>query len=216
MRVLIAGGHGKIGRRLVALLAARGHEPVAMIRDPEQGREMGRLGAESLVADLTGDVRDAPAGCDAIVFAAGAGPGSGPEPKQHVDRGGAEKLMAAAQTYGIRRYVMVSAIHADDPQAGPDKLRPYLEAKRAADDALRASGLDHTIVRPGRLTEDPGRGLVTVGVGLDHGEVSRDDVAATIAATLERDDMIGQTFDLLSGDTPIDEALDGLGRPAVG
>ncbi len=211
MKVLIAGSHGNIGRRLTRLLAEAGHEPVAMIRDASQAEELRELGGEPLVADLAGDVSDAPEGCDAIVFTAGAGPGSGPEPKQVIDRGGAEKLVAAAEAHGLRRYVMVSTVRADDPTSGPEHMVPYFEAKGQADATLAASGLDHTIVRPGRLTDEPGDGHVAIAPKLERGgSVTRDDVAAVVAACLERPDTIGWTFELLDGDTPITEALDAL------
>lgn len=210
MRVLIAGSHGKIGRRLVRLLAERGDEPVAMIRDPAQADEMRALGGEPLVADLAGDVAFAVQGVDAIVFTAGAGPGSGPGPKQVVDKGGAIKLVDAARDAGVRRYVMVSSMGADDPASRPE-LRPYLEAKAEADAYLAASGLDYTIVRPGRLTEDPGDGRIAAARSLGRrGQVPRDDVAATLVAVLHDDRTVGTTFEVLDGDTPIAEALAAL------
>jgi uncharacterized protein YbjT (DUF2867 family) len=209
VRVLVAGSHGKIGQRLTRILADRGDEVVAMIRDPDQAEEMRRLGGEPLVADLTEDVSAAPAGCDAIVFTAGAGPGSGPDPKQHVDRGGAEKLVDAARTHGVRRYVMVSSQGAHDPASGPEQLRPYLEAKQQADAYLVESELDWTIVRPGSLTDQRGDGRITVTTQMGgRGEVTRDDVAATLAAVLRRDDLSGVTFLLHDGETPIDQALE--------
>jgi uncharacterized protein YbjT (DUF2867 family) len=212
MRVLVAGSHGKIGQRLVRRLAAAGHEPVAMIRDPDQADELRGCGGEPLVADLTGDVSWAAEGCDAIVFAAGAGPGSGPGPKQTVDRGGAERLIDAAEQHGVRRYVMVSSIGAHDPSSAGEAMRPYLEAKQQADERLRASDLDWTIVRPGSLTDDEGDGRIRVSTDLgDRAAVARDDVAATLLAVLERDDLRGVTFELFDGDQPIDQALDGLG-----
>lgn len=211
MRILIAGSHGGIGQRLTRILADAGHEAVAMIRDPDQAPEMRELGGRPLVADLTGDVSDAPRGCDAVVFTAGAGPGSGPEPKQHVDRRGAEKLVDAAQQHGARRYVMVSSQGAHDPSSGPDALRPYLEAKQQADEYLRSSDLDWTIVRPGSLSDDPGDRRVEATTDVTaSGEVTRDDVAATIAAVLERDDLTEVTFLLFNGETPIEQALDTL------
>lgn len=211
MRVLVAGSHGKVGQRLVARLARAGHEPVAMIRDAAQRDELRDLGGEPLVADLAGDVGDAPKGCDAVVFTAGAGPGSGPEPKQTIDRGGAEKLVDAARRHGVRRYVMVSSIGAHDPASGGEKMRPYLEAKRQADEYLMGSDLDWTIVRPGSLTEDEGDDRIRASTELGHrAAVSRDDVAATLLAVLERDDLGGVMFELFDGDLPIPEALDAL------
>lgn len=211
MRVLVAGSHGNVGRRLVRRLAAANHEPVAMIRDAAQSEEMARLGGTPLVADLAGDVGEAPHGCDAIVFTAGAGAGSGPGPKQVIDRGGAEKLVDAAVRLGVPRFVMVSSIGAHDPDAGPEAMRPYLLAKRQADEHLMASSLDWTIVRPGSLHDGTGTGTVRASAALgERGPVSRDDVAATLLAVLERDDLSGLVFELFDGEEPIATALDGL------
>jgi uncharacterized protein YbjT (DUF2867 family) len=140
------------------------------------------------------------------VFAAGAGPGSGPERKRTVDLGAAVKLMEA----GVRRYVMVSAISAGRPEEWSEAMRPYYEAKAGADERLMASGLDYTIVRPGGLTDDPGTGRVTVGTGLGYGNIPRDDVAAVLLAALETPGSIGKTFELVAGDTPIEDAVSGL------
>lgn len=208
MRVLIAGSHGNIGRRLVARLRERGHDVVAMIRDPAQADEMRRLGGEPLVADLTGDVSTAPQGCDAIVYTAGAGPGSGAEKKQTVDRAGSDKLVDAAVANGVPRYVMVSSMRADDPDAGPEAMRPYYEAKGQADGHLQASDLDWTILRPGRLTDDDGSGRVALAPSLgDHGQVSRDNVADVIVAVLETGRASRRTLEVLDGDSEIDVAL---------
>ena len=149
-------------------------------------------------------------GAGAVVFAAGAGPGSGPERKQTVDLGAALKLIRACQAAGVARYLMISAMGASDPTRGPEAMVPYLKAKAGADEALRESGLDYTIVRPGRLTDDPPTGRVRVGERLDRGEITRADTAAVLAACLDLPETIGRTFDVLSGDTPVDEALAAL------
>jgi uncharacterized protein YbjT (DUF2867 family) len=149
-------------------------------------------------------------GADAVVFAAGAGPGSGAERKRTVDLGGAVKLIDAAKAAGIRRYVMLSAIGSGRPDRWSEQMRPYYEAKTEADERVAAAGLDHTIVRPGGLTDDAGTGRVSVGDDLGSGSVSRDDVAATLAAVLATDSTIGVAFDLLEGDTPVDEAVRSL------
>lgn len=156
--------------------------------------------------DLSGCVE----GADAVVFAAGAGPGSGPERKKTVDLGGAVKLIDACQKAGIRRYVMVSSVGADDPSRGSEQMRPYLEAKAEADRRLEAAGLDHTIVRPGRLTDDSATGKVAAGPDVERAEIPRADVAAVLAATLDAGNTIGKAFVVVSGDTPIDEALRSL------
>lgn len=210
MRVLVAGANGGTGRLLVSRLAEAGHDPVAMVRDPDQGPDLRELGASGVVvADLEDDVSEAPAGCDAVMFAAGSGSKTGPDKTIRVDCMGAIRLIEAS--HDVERFVMLSAMRVDDPDEGPEGLRHYLAAKKEADDWLRASGLDHTIVRPGRLSDDPGTGSVRMAGHLhDYGEIPRADVAAVMAACLEEDTTRGETFEVLSGDTPIREALTSL------
>ena len=208
MDVVVAGGHGKVGLRLLRLLAERGHGARGLIRNPEHAADLEAAGVEPVVCDMEAldDISGCCEGADAVVFAAGAGPGSGPERKQTVDLGAAVKLMAA----GVPRYVMVSAIGAGRPEEWSEPMRPYYEAKAEADRRLAESGLDSTIVRPGGLTDDPGTGLVTVGTDLARGQVPRDDVAAVLLAVLETPSSVGKTFELVSGETPIDEAVRAL------
>ena len=208
MDVVVAGGHGKIGLRLLRRLADGGHRGRGLIRNPEHAADLEAAGAEPVVCDMEAldDLSGCCEGADAVVFAAGAGPGSGPERKRTVDYGAAVKLMDA----GIRRYVMVSAIAAGRPEEWSEAMRPYYEAKAEADHRLEDSGLDYTIVRPGGLTDDPGTGLVTVGTDLERGEIPRDDVAAVLLAVLETPGSVGKTFELVAGDTAIDEAVRGL------
>ena len=214
MRVAIAGGHGQIALRLARLLSRRGDEVVALVRNPEHAADVAQDGAAAAVVDLEqageGDVAAAIAGADAAVFAAGAGPGSGSTRKDTMDYGGAVKLIAAAQQAGVRRYVIVSSMGADANAAGDDTFSVYLRAKGRADDAVRASGLDATVVRPGGLTNDPGTGRVQLGEELPHGQVSRDDVAAVLVEVLDRPSTVGRTFDLVSGSTPVAEAVAAL------
>jgi uncharacterized protein YbjT (DUF2867 family) len=154
-------------------------------------------------------VAGAIAGADAVVFAAGAGPGSGAERKRTMDYGGAVKLIEAAKQNGISRYAIVSSMGAGDPppEGEGDTFGEYLRAKAAADRDLRESGLDWTIVRPGRLTDDPGTGRVEAAESVQRGEISRDDVAAVFLAVLDTPGTIGKTFELVGGDTPIAEAI---------
>jgi uncharacterized protein YbjT (DUF2867 family) len=210
--VVVAGGHGKIGLRLLRLLAERGHRARGLIRNPEHAADLEAVGAQPVVCDLERepDITRCVEGADAVVFAAGAGPGSGPERKKTVDLGGAVKLIEAAHANGIARYVMVSAIGAAHPERLSGPMRPYYEAKAEADARLVASGLDQTIVRPGPLTDEPGTGRIRVGPELGGGKVARDDVAATLLAVLQADNAIGKAFDLLEGQTPIEEAVRGL------
>ena len=209
MDVVVAGGHGKVALQLLRLLAERGDRARGLIRNPVHSADLEAAGAEPVVSDMEAEDDLAPfvEGADAVVFAAGAGPGSGPERKRTVDLGAAVKLLEAARSKGIRRYVMVSAIGVSRPETVSDAMRPYYEAKAEADRRLAESDLDWTIVRPGRLTDDPGTGRVRAGEDIGDGEIPRVDVAATLAAVLETDSTIGKAFDLLAGDTPIDEAV---------
>ena len=208
MRVLVAGANGQVGRHVVRLLAERGHEVRAMIRAEAEAPELRELGGEPVVADLEGEVTFAAEGCDAIIFSAGGGPGSGAAKKETVDRQGAVKLIEAAKEHGLQRYVMVSSMGAGDPGAGPEAMQPYLYAKARADEALRESGLDYTIVRPGRLTDEAGTSRVEAALSLSRrGEISREDTARTLVATLTAKNTFGKTFEVLSGDTPVEEAL---------
>jgi uncharacterized protein YbjT (DUF2867 family) len=213
MDILVAGGHGKIALRLLALLAAQGHTARGLIRSPAQAADLQAVGAVPVLGDLENDeTLDAYVkGADAVVFAAGAGPGSGDARKRTVDLGGAVKLVDAARATGVRRYVIISSIGADQPAAAGESMRAYLQAKAEADDYVRAGGLDYTIVRPGSLTDDPGTGRVRISAELgNRGPVPRDDVAAVVAAVLTSGAAIGATFELFTGDTPIPEALAAL------
>jgi uncharacterized protein YbjT (DUF2867 family) len=214
VRVAIAGGHGQIALRLAKILSQRGDEVVALIRNPDHADDVRQAGAEPAVVDLEhaseGDVARAIAGFDAVVFAAGAGPGSGPARKETMDYGGALKLIAAAKQAGVGRYVIVSSMGANPDAPGDDTFSVYLRAKGRADEAVRASGLDATVVRPGGLTNDPGTGRVRLGDGLPHGRVPRDDVAAVLAAVLDSPSTVGRTVDLIGGDTPVAEAVQAI------
>jgi uncharacterized protein YbjT (DUF2867 family) len=215
MDVAVAGGHGKIGLRLLRLLAERGDRARGLIRNADQTPDLEAVGAIAVGADLENLDADAIArgiaGVDAVVFSAGAGPGSGPARKRTVDYGAAMKLIAACQMNGIERYLIVSAMGVHDPAARGPEMTPYYEAKLDADTELAASGLDYTIVRPGRLTDDPGTGLVEAAPRLERGgEIPRDDVAATLLACLDDPGTVGKEFDLVSGETPIAEAIAAL------
>jgi uncharacterized protein YbjT (DUF2867 family) len=210
---VVAGGHGKIALRLLRLLAADGHRARGLVRKPGQAADLEALGAVAVLGDLEADASldEYVRGADAVVFAAGAGPGSGPERKRTVDLGGAVKLVDAALAVGVRRYVMISSIGAHRPDAASGSMRPYLEAKAEADRYLIASGLEYTIIRPGSLTDGPGTGRVRVSTELgDRGDVPRDDVAAVIAEVLDAPNTIGVTFELFGGDLLVAEAVRSL------
>ncbi|HEX8802644.1 MAG TPA: SDR family oxidoreductase [Acidimicrobiales bacterium] len=209
MDVVVAGGHGQVALRLERLLAATGHTARALIRNPDHATDVAAAGAEPVVLDLEAadDLTGAVRGADAVVFAAGAGPGSGPARKRTVDLGAAVKLIEAARATGVDRYVMVSSMGADRPEEGTGAMGPYLRAKAEADAALVAAGLAHTVVRPGRLTDEPGTGLVTLAEHVPRGSIPRDDVAAVLLAALTGRALVGRTVELVSGTTPVAEAI---------
>lgn len=216
MRIAIAGGHGHIARALGRRLSGEGHEVIGLIRNPDQSRDLEGDGMTPRVVSLedadVDEVADAITGCDAVVFAAGGGPESGRARKWTVDLGGAVKLADAAEQAGVRRYVQVSSIGADQPESvDPGVFQVYLYAKGGADADLRTRDLDWTIVRPGMLTDDEPTGRVTVNPEVQRAPISRADVAHTLAAVLEHDDAIGATFVVVNGDTPIDDAVASLG-----
>ena len=203
----IAGGHGQIALRLTRLLDERGDRVRSLIRNPDHVDDVREAGGEPIVCAHQA-AHHQTEGADAVVFAAGAGPGSGSERKVTMDLGGATKLIAAAKGAGIRRYVMVSSRGADPEASGDDTFSVYLRAKGRADAELAASGLEYTIVRPGGLTDEPGTGRVRTDTG--DGSIPRDDVAAVLAAVLAAPATAGKTFLLVSGDTPVDEAVAAL------
>jgi uncharacterized protein YbjT (DUF2867 family) len=216
MDVLVAGGHGQIARRLHRILAAHGHHPRGLIRNPDHAADLEADGAVPVLCDLEhDDLRPHIGGAEAIVFAAGAGPGSGPERKQTVDLGAAVKCVEAARELGVDRFVIVSSIGMQDIERS-GSMRPYLEAKRAADDAVKASGLSWTVVKPGSLSNDPGTGKVDIPTTLGHtGPVTRDDVALVLYHVLLADNTIGAEFEVFEGPTPVQAAVQAL-QPGSG
>jgi nucleoside-diphosphate-sugar epimerase len=211
MDVLVAGGHGQIGLRLLRLLAAGGHDARGLIRNEAHVADLEAVGAHAVLCDMEhDDVTPHVGGANAIVFAAGAGPGSGEARKRTVDYGAAVKCIEAAQQGGVARFVIVSSMGIEDAEhAG--SMRPYFEAKRDADEALMTSGLDWTIVRPGRLTDEPGTGTVDIARTLGAlRDIPRDDVALVLLHTLSADNTIRAIFEVLSGPTPVEAAVAGV------
>lgn len=214
MRVVIAGGHGQIALRLTSLLAARGDTAIGIVRNPDHVADVREAGGDAVVLDLeqatADEVAAALAGADAAVFAAGAGPGSGAARKDTVDRAASVLFADAAETAEVRRLLQVSAMgldRVDDPSMD-EVFAVYLRAKDAADrDVMARDGLDWTILRPGRLTNDPAVGTVTLAEHVQPGAVTRDDVAAVLVALLDRPDTAGRVYELVGGDTRIDAAL---------
>jgi uncharacterized protein YbjT (DUF2867 family) len=209
--VVIAGGHGKVARRLARLLVARGERVRGLIRNPEHAEDLREDGSEPVVCDLESasdaEVAGAVEGADAVVFAAGAGPGSGAERKFTMDRDGAIRLLEAARSAGAPRYVMVSSIGAENPPDRDDVFGAYLRAKAEADRALTESDRDWTIVRPGMLQDDPGEGRVRIQTEPIRAAVARDDVAAVLAAVLKEPRSAGAILYVVGGDDSVEEAL---------
>ncbi|MGN6763035.1 MAG: SDR family oxidoreductase [Leifsonia sp.] len=214
-RVAIIGAHGKVAQQLMRVLYDRGDDFVGVVRNDEHADDVYRLGGEGVLVDLesaeANTLAAAIAGCDAVVFAAGAGPGSGAERKRTVDFAGSTKSQEAAAQAGIRRFVQISAWGVDAPVDDTDPVwKAYVEAKRDADAALRASTLDWTILRPGGLTTEEGTGSVTLGDTVPRGTIAREDVARLIAAALDEPQTIGRQWEVVGGDTPIEEAVRAL------
>lgn len=216
MQVVIAGGHGQIALRLERLLTMRGDSAVGLIRDPDQAGDLASAGATAVVLDLEEATADEVAaevrGADAVVFAAGAGPGSGTARKDTVDRGAAGLLADAAERAGVRRYVLISSMGATTQEPGDpdDVFQVYLKAKGDSEADLRRRNLDWTVLRPGGLTNDPGTGRVELAPSVPRGKVSRDDVAAVVVALLDDARTARLTLELVGGDTTVDDAVGAL------
>jgi nucleoside-diphosphate-sugar epimerase len=211
MRIAIAGGHGKIALRLTRRFTERGESVVSLIRNPAHAEEVRAQGAEPVVCDLEQaseeEIAGAIANADAAVFAAGAGPGSGAERKLTMDRDGAIKLLHAAAVAGATRYVIVSSVGAETPPDGDEPFKVYLRAKAQADAAVVSSDREWTIVRPGRLTNDPGTDEVRIDTEPFRGEIPRDDVAAVIDVLLTQQLAVRRILYVNGGEQPIEQAL---------
>jgi nucleoside-diphosphate-sugar epimerase len=213
MRVAIIGGHGKIALRLTARLTAAGSSAIGVIRNPDHAEDVRASGGEPVVCDIeratVAEVADAIHGAEAVVFAAGAGPGSSAERKLTVDRDGAVKSLQAAGAAGVLRYLIVSSIGAEAPPGGDDVFSVYLRAKAEADAAVQAGDRDWTILRPGSLTDDPGTGRVRIDTEPHHGKIPRDDVAAVLDSLLRSGGASRAVLYVNSGEDPVELALGG-------
>jgi uncharacterized protein YbjT (DUF2867 family) len=214
VRVVIAGGHGKIALRLARLLAGRSDVAIGLIRNPDHAHDLTAAGATPVLCDLerasVDEVADALRGADAVVFAAGAGPGSGAARKDTVDRSASVLCARAAEHVGVRRFLQVSSMGVDDPDAANrgDVFVAYLRAKKAAEEDLRARDLDWTILRPGGLTDEAGTGRVRLAPPpVERGQISRDDVAAVLLGLLDAPGTAGMTFEVVAGETPVAQAI---------
>ncbi|KGX89309.1 sugar epimerase [Pontibacillus halophilus JSM 076056 = DSM 19796] len=213
MKVLVVGANGQIGKHLVKQI--QDHEDLearALIRKEEQASYFHDLGAETAIVDLEGEVAaiaKATEGVDAVVFTAGSGPNTGADKTLMIDLDGAVKTMEAAEQAGVKRYVMISSYDTtrEAIQSAPESFAPYVVAKHYADEWLRGTNLDHTIIHPGRLTNDEGTGQVAVAPQVDRGDVPREDVARVIVETLANDSTIGKEYQVISGDQSVADAV---------
>lgn len=209
MRVLVIGANGNTATRVLKRLAGGPHDPVAMIRHPAQRPKFDALGVPTVLGDLEYPVDHAVAGMDAVIFAAGSGGHTGRDKTVLVDHLGAIRSMVAAQVAGARRYVMLSSINNDIHSTSP--IAHYHKAKAHADNHLRETDLDYTIVCPGGLTDEPATERVAVSPELHgRGLTSRENLAEVLVRCLDLDNTVGKTFSLLDGETPLEEALRGL------
>ena len=210
MKVFVVGANGQIGQHLVNLLKdSKEHTVRAMVRKSEQAEAFEELGVETRLADLEGsvdEIAEAAKGCDAVVFTAGSGGHTGADKTLLIDLDGAAKTIEAAQKTGIKRFIMVSAIHAHRREKW-SRIKPYMVAKHHADKILEQSGLTYTIIRPGGLLNEPGTGKISIAESLESGSIPREDVARTIMTALPMERTFNRSFDLVSGEDLILEAL---------
>lgn len=213
MNISILGAHGSIARSLTHLLKSQGHDVRGLVRKESQFDDLRSDGAEPVLCDIEtvgpDELDTALAKSDVVVFAAGSGPGSGPEKKLSVDRDGAIKAVQSAERIGSDRFVIISSMGTDNPPSDDDTFSVYLRAKAEADEAARAASVASTIVRPGKLTDEEPTGLVEASTSVERGEIPRRDVAAVLAELIGSDHGRGETIEVVSGTTPIPAALQG-------
>ncbi|MEN8700031.1 SDR family oxidoreductase [Bacillus infantis] len=211
MNILIVGANGQIGRHLIEKLAETEHKSVAMVRKEEQVNELRDLGAdEVIIGDLEKDFSHAFEGVDSVIFTAGSGGHTGADKTILIDLWGAIKTIDQAKKHNISRFLLVSSMNADTPDTGIESMKHYFVAKKLADDHLRSSGLDYTIVRPGGLLNEPATGKILLEEKIkEYGlrEITREDVAAVLAEAVDLENTYKKTFEILNGETPIKEAL---------
>ncbi|WP_227396054.1 SDR family oxidoreductase [Jeotgalibacillus aurantiacus] len=214
MKVLVIGANGQVGKHLVAKIQDTGDiKAKAMIRKEEQVPYFEDLGAETVLTDLEkadiDEIAKAVEGTDAIVFTAGSGPKTGADKTMLIDLDAAVKTIEAAKKAGVKRYIMVSSFDTtrEAIQSAPSSFAPYVVAKHYADVWLRATDLDYTIVHPGGLTNDAATGKVQAAENVGRGEIPREDVASVLLATLQNDSTIGKEFQVVSGETAVDDAV---------
>lgn len=205
MKVLLVGANGQIGHQVVEKLKDKGHDPVAMVRKEEQTKQFEDKGIDTVLGDLEKDFSHAFEGVDTVVFAAGSGGSTGPDMTIVIDQEGAIETVDNAKNAGVKHFVIVSSMGADAPKEA-DNIKHYMYAKHRADEHLKASGLDYTIIRPGMLQNDGGTGKVSLSEdNQDFGNVQREDVASVIVQAVDTNKAENKVYTLLEGDTPIED-----------
>lgn len=212
MNVLVIGANGQVGRNIVKELADTNHNAVAMVRKEEQKEKMQELGAAKVVlGDLEGDFSEAFEDVDAVIFAAGSGPKTGAEKTLTIDLWGSVKAAKYAEDKGVKRFVQLGSVGSDNPDAGGEAMKPYLVAKRTADEILQATKLDYTIVRPGALSDEEKTGKIEVSAegfkSLEGRSIPRADVAHVLVDVLERPNTYGKVFEVLQGEEDAETQL---------
>ncbi|MCA0984421.1 SDR family oxidoreductase [Halobacillus yeomjeoni] len=216
MKVLVIGANGQVGKHLVKFIQESDDlEAKAMIRKEEQASYFKDLGAETVVVDLEDDpdtIAKAFEGVDAVVFTAGSGPNTGPDKTMLIDLDAAVKTIEASKATGVNRYIMISSFDTtrEKIQEAPPSFAPYVVAKHYADDWLRKTDLDYTIIHPGRLTNEEGSGQVKAAEEVERGEIPREDVAKVILASLQNDSTIGKEFQVVGGTDKVEDAIAAL------
>ncbi|WP_195695373.1 SDR family oxidoreductase [Priestia megaterium] len=210
MKVLVVGANGTTGKQVVEKVAnSKQHEAYAMIRDEKQADALKKLGANVVLGDLEQNVSDALRGMDAVIFAAGSGGNTGDEKTIAVDQNGAKNIIDEAKNQGVKRFVMLSSMGTDTPEQGPEGLQLYLRAKAIADEYLKQSNLQYTIVRPGTLSNDQATGKIDINNDIQDKSqtIPRADVATVLVECLNEEATIGKTFEMLAGETEIEQAI---------
>lgn len=215
MRVLVIGANGQVGKKIVQELADSQHDAIAMVRKEEQMDKLKELGAADVVlADLEEDFSSAFDGVDAAIFAAGSGPSTGADKTLTIDLWGAAKAAKYAEAKGVKRFVQLGSIGSADPDSGGEEMKPYLVAKRTADEMLQATGLDYTIVRPAALSNEEKTAQIEVAAdgfsSSGNRSIPRADVAHILVEVLDRPNTYGKTFEVAQGEHSTGAALDEL------
>lgn len=208
MRILVIGANGQVGQQIVGQLQDTEHEPVAMVRREIQVKEHESKGVTTVLADLEKDFSHAFENIDTVIFAAGSGGSTGADKTILIDQEAAIEAIDIAKNKGIKHFALLSAIGAENPKESNDDIKHYMSAKHRTDEHLKASGVPYTIVRPGLLSNEPGTGKVNLSeTEIESKNIPREDVAAVFTHIMERNHPEGKVYNLVEGNTPIEETL---------